>query len=112
MFVLEYIGLIEYSKGLLCIPNKYCHFFKNDRLLKNKIVLMFMDKWMLDDSFENCFNKDTAFLKKWQYLFGMHNKPFEYSISPIYSKTNNPPSKIVLSSICLLIKKSLISSLL
>jgi hypothetical protein len=60
LFVLEYIGLIEYSKGLLCIPNKYCHFFKNDRLLKNKIVLMFMDKWMLDDSFENCFNKDTV----------------------------------------------------
>jgi hypothetical protein len=21
---------------------------------------MFMDKWMLDDSFENCFNKDTV----------------------------------------------------
>ncbi len=60
LFVLECIGLIKYSKDLLYIPDEYHHFFKNDRLLKNKIVLMFMDKWILDDSFENCFNRNTV----------------------------------------------------
>ncbi|CAC9435613.1 hypothetical protein [uncultured Gammaproteobacteria bacterium] len=60
LFVLEYIGLVKYSKDLLYIPNEYHHFLKNDGLLKNKIILMFMDKWILDDSFEDCFNKDTV----------------------------------------------------
>jgi hypothetical protein len=60
LFVLEYIGLVEYSKNLLYVPNKYHHFLKNDDLLKNKIVLMFMDKWILDNSFEDFFNKNTV----------------------------------------------------
>jgi hypothetical protein len=60
LFVLEYIGLIKYSQNLLYIPNEYHHFLKNNELLKNKIVLMFMDKWIIDDSFETFFNKNTV----------------------------------------------------
>ena len=81
--VLEYIGFIKFSgQNLMYIPNQYQHFLRNNKLLKSKIISMFIDKWMTDDTFNIIFNHDTIFhgvdfsivIKKSSFKFGKYSK--------------------------------------
>lgn len=60
--LLKWIDFFDVSNDkILIIPNKYQHFLRDDRLLTNKIVSLFIDKWAVDDSFDEIFNHNTVY---------------------------------------------------
>jgi hypothetical protein len=60
LLVLKYLDFIEISNDdIVSIPIKNQHFLRNEKLLKGKIVSIFLDKWQYDESFKHIFNEQN-----------------------------------------------------
>lgn len=62
VYLLNQIDFLAVSNnGILTISDKYQHFFRNDKLLVNKIVSLFIDKLISDEVFDKIFNHNTVY---------------------------------------------------
>ncbi len=83
VFLLKKIGFFGISTdNSLIIPNEYQHFLKNDKSLINKIILLFIDKWIVDISFNEIFNNDTVY-HDLELSIIVDNKAFKFKYSKL-----------------------------
>ena len=83
LYVLKYIGFVKVQKeSRLYIPNKLSHFLKNEKTLQSKFITLFIDKWLLDESFSKIFNQKTV-LHDASYNVIVDNAAFGFKYSKL-----------------------------